>query len=271
MAERSLFWTSNGTGDGIALAASQFSEWLRASFTNDKYATEGVVAGVGGQFAVTGTSSPLTIGTGVAYVNGYYYQSTSTGSAVIPTPTTGTTGHRIVIRASTTAQTVRLDLKSSNDGTSSPPAVQQDSQVWEVSVATISITTAGVITITDARDYCHISPALLYRRLGNSSTDFSTAGGSSYNPGAVRVQTGVNTLVFDSDDDSDTKTITFPQSYTGKPLIFVSTYNNAVSNANRVLTTVYRQGTSSFTVRGRRVDTSWSQSVPFTWMAVGPK
>jgi hypothetical protein len=125
VAERSLFWTSNGTGDGIALAASQFSEWLRASFTNDKYATEGVVAGVGGQFAVTGTSSPLTIGTGVAYVNGYYYQSTSTGSAVIPTPTTGTTGHRIVIRASTTAQTVRLDLKSSNDGTSSPPAVQQ--------------------------------------------------------------------------------------------------------------------------------------------------
>ena len=271
MAERSNFWASTGVGDGVALAANQFAEWLRAIYTSDKYATEGVLAGVGGQLAVTGTSSPISVGTGAAYVNGYYYQSTSTGGSSISTPSTGTTGYRVVIRVSTTAQTVRLDLKASPDGTSSAPALQQDSQIWEISLATLTINTSGVITITDTRDYCHPSHALLYRRSGNSSTDFATAGGSSYNPGAVRIQTGVNTLVFDSDDDSDTKTVNFPQSYSGKPLVFVNTYNNAISNANRVLTTVYGQGSSGFTVRGKRVDASWSQNVPFSWLAIGPK
>lgn len=271
MAERSNFWATTGVGDGVALTASQFAEWLRAPFTSDKYSTEGVYAGIGGQLAVTGTSSPVAVASGVAYVAGYYYQNSASVNVAIPIPATGTTGHRVVLRATVNSQTVRIALKSSNDGTSSAPAVQQDSQVWEISLATISVNTSGTITVTDARDYCHVTPALLYRRLGNSSTDFATAGGSAYNPGAVFIQSGVADLVFDSDDDSDTKTVNFPVSYSGKPLIYLTTYNNAISNANRVICTVYGQGKSSFTIRGKRVDSSWSQTVPCIWLAIGPK
>lgn len=203
-------------------------------------------------------------------MNGYYYQNTASVNVVVPTPATGTTGHRIVLRATVNSQTVRIALKSSNDGTSSIPGVQQDSQVWETSLATLTINTSGTITVNDARDYCHVSPALLYRRLGNSSTDFAIAGGSSYTVGAVRIQTGVIDVSFDSDNDSSTKTVTFPQEYSGKPFIYLTTYNNGIANANRVNVTVYGQGKTSFTIRGRR-EASWTQNVPVMWLAIGPK
>ena len=272
MAERSQFWNTTGVGDGIALSANQFGEWLRATFTNDKYVTEGVLGGHGNSLAVTGTATPVSVNTGVAYVNGIYYQNTTSATVAVSTPSTGTTGHRLVLRATTASQTVRMALKSSNDGTSSAPAVQQDSAVWEISLATLSVTTSGVITVTDARDYCHPSPAYAYRRLGNSSSDWSTAGGTLYRPGATRIQTGVSTLSFNDDDDSSTKTITFPVSFSGKPVIYLTTLNNAVSGANRVLPTVYSQGSNSFGVRGRHVnDGSYDTTVTFAWVAIGPK
>lgn len=240
--------------------------------TTDRYASEGVLAGLGGELAVSGTATPVSVATGAAYVAGFFYKSDATNTFAITTPSSGTTGHRVILRADISGNTVRAALLSSRDGTSSAPSLTQTAgQQWEISLATLTITTGGVITVTDARDYSHQLAALLYRRSGNSSTDWSSQGSTTYIPGGMKIQGGVATVVFDDDNDSDTKTITFPSVFSGKPLIFVTNISAAVTQARDSNINVYGQGTSSFQLRGRRVNGSWDGTVSVQWLAIGPE
>jgi len=78
----------------------------------------------------------------------------------------GTTGHRIVLRATWGAtQTLRVALKSNADGvplSTQVPTLQQDSGVlYEVALAKFDITTAGVIQgLVNEQSYCHFATYL---------------------------------------------------------------------------------------------------------------
>lgn len=168
MAESSIFWTTGSTGDGASpYTQAQILAWLLRTFLNDP-TTQGVLYDYADDLVPAGSVSPVTIGAGAAMVCGIPYESTAQVEVTIPTPTIGTTGHRIVLRADWTAQTVRVELKSSSDGVASIPALTQTADdMWEISLATLTITTGGAITLTDTRAY--IKPNIRVR--GNNLDD----------------------------------------------------------------------------------------------------
>jgi hypothetical protein len=153
MAEKSLFWFTNGftgaTGDGSApYTQDEFSLY------NQDLLGEGVVYGVGNNLAVSGTASPLTVETGRAQVRGFSYWNPSPLAPAVATPTTGTTGGRVVLRADYSAATVRAVVKLNTDGNAGIPALTQVANTtWEISLATFTVTTGGVITVTDDRTF----------------------------------------------------------------------------------------------------------------------
>ena len=158
----SMFWNTDGTGDGPAGGYSR-NHWgtlLRTLFGT------GVLRGIGDELAVSGAASPLSVGTGAAVVDGIFGANPSPEDVEVPTPSVGTTGHRIVLRATWGAtQTLRVALLSNADGvplSTQVPELQQDSGVlYEVALARFDITTAGVIQgLVNEQGFCHFATAL---------------------------------------------------------------------------------------------------------------
>ena len=154
MAETSIFWTTGATGDGAtAYTQAQCILWLRKTFCGS--ANEGVNKDVDNELAVTGTSSPVAVASGEAYVYGFPYFSTASEDIAIPTPAANTRIDRIVLRANWSAQTVRITRIAGTEGAGVPSLVQTDGTTWDIPLAQCSITTGGVITVTDEREFIH--------------------------------------------------------------------------------------------------------------------
>lgn len=154
MAEKSFPWTNNGTGDGTSggYTALEWGELWRAMLLAGEEDVAGVFRGHRNSLAVTGTASPLSVDTGAACVHGKLYINTSSLSLSVATPVVGTTGGHVVLELDWVAQTVRAKAYRNTDGVSTPPSLTQSlSTVWQIRLATFSITTGGVITVTDAR------------------------------------------------------------------------------------------------------------------------
>lgn len=272
--ESSLFWNTTGVGDGpTGYGESDLTEWMRQSIISSQQGSEGVLAGVGGQLAVSGTTSPLSVAAGSAYVQGIFYQNTSPVSLSLATPA-GTTGHRVVLRADYAANTVRVTLLSSPDGTSSAPALTQSAgSTWDISLATLTIDSNGDVVVTDARDYCHFGAALVNRRRGGSASNWATAGSASYTPGGMFTQMGAVSLHWDDDEDSDKKTITFPRAFSGTPLVFLTMLNGGSTKARRANATIEEISASSVKVRAILTDDDDDYDGDHTllWRAVGPR
>jgi hypothetical protein len=238
VAQNSIFWTTGTSGDGTsAYTQAQLFSWLKRSFLGDA-STEGVLKGYAGALAVSGTSSPISVAAGAAVVNGIPYESDSAVSVTVPTPLIGTTGHRVVLRADYAAKTVRIALLSSSDGVASPPAVTQaDGTTWEVSLATLTITTGGVITVTDTRSYAHFrtgvntamldDQAVTSTKLGAGAvTEFAIAGGSVT---ATKIGSGA---VTQAKLGSDTlQRIHIPLGF-GESITLATSYTEAVLTGN---------------------------------------
>ena len=173
--QKSIFWqTSPAVGDGAApYTEGELFSFFGRMFVNDPTA-QGVVFGYLNNLAVTGAATPVSINTGAAVVNGIPYVNDTAVTLAVPTPTLGATGHRIVLRADYTANTVRAVLISSGDGTGTPPALTQNASVWEVPLANLSITTGGVITVTDVRGYLHYNTRISGNMLDASIVDASS-------------------------------------------------------------------------------------------------
>ena len=169
--------------------------------------------------------------------------------------------------------TARLALVSSADGTNSYPALtQSDNSRWEIALSGVTVDTAGSITLEDQRDYCHMATALVHRRRGGSSSSWNSGGSTNYTVGGTRIQSGVATLTWDSNDQSDTKSVTFPVAYSQKPLIFLTLLNAASSQKRTLLPSVESVSASSVTLRGQRTDgtSSLSTTADVQWVAIGP-
>ena len=137
MTELSLFWTTNGTGDGGAGGYSGVNlfEVFRSLFTGGQAANKGgVVADYGGKLAVTGATSPVAVADGFALVYGIPYSNSAAVNVAIPTPAAATRIDRIVLRASYAAQTVRITRIAGVEGAGSAPAMTQSAAMIPPSV-----------------------------------------------------------------------------------------------------------------------------------------
>lgn len=165
-AQRSWPWdTVAGLGDGSAeLAEGGARDFLSAWFVVQNFAIEGVSKGVGGELAVSasgGNASPLIVQTGSGICYGLYINDTVVNNLTTANPAVGTTGRRVVLQtnwagtggAGLEART-RLAVITSADGAPAIPALTQTYGTrWEISLATFTITTGGVITLTDDRTF----------------------------------------------------------------------------------------------------------------------
>jgi hypothetical protein len=153
MAEVSLLWETNNTGDGVAVGYTddQMFQIFRSFCPSANIG--GVASDVLNKLAVTGTSSPVAVNTGQALVYGIPYYNTASVTVAIATPAALTRIDRIVLRASWAAQTVRITRIAGTEGGAAPAMTQVAGTTWDIPLATVSITTGGVITVTDAREW----------------------------------------------------------------------------------------------------------------------
>ena len=155
MAQWSLGWTTNGTGDGASggYTQAEFTEWIEA-LTTQNNVNNGVLKNYGSALAVSasgGSASPVTIENGAALVKGFFYRNDAAGTLAIPTPAAATRIDRIVLQADWAAQTVRAARVAGDEGGGTPALTQTDETTWEIPLATVSTTTGGVATVTDGR------------------------------------------------------------------------------------------------------------------------
>jgi hypothetical protein len=153
MAESSVFWTTNNTGDGTSSGYTQAQLFqVMRSFARTAN-LGGVCPDVLNELAVTGTSSPVAVNTGQALVYGIPYFNSASVNVTIATPASLTRVDYIVLRASYAAQTVRITRIAGTEGAGAPSLTQVAGTTWDIPLATASITTGGVITVTDAREW----------------------------------------------------------------------------------------------------------------------
>jgi hypothetical protein len=160
MAQLSFPWPGDsgagGTGDCGPYTADAFSNWYEKMFCSDS-TNESVISNIGNELAVTGAATPLSINTGSALVNGKFYNNSASTTLAIATPAGATRIDRVILRADYAAQTVRLVLLAGAEGGAAPALTQTDGTTWEVSLAQASITTGGVVTLTDERVFLHFN------------------------------------------------------------------------------------------------------------------
>jgi hypothetical protein len=157
MTEQSRFWNGNTVGDATQSpydADTEFAEVLAAlsgSYRNT--GVGGVVANALNELAVTGVATPVSVNTGIAIVHGTWYKNDASVAVAVPTPAGATRYDLIVLRKDWTAQTVRIARIAGVEGGSTPSLTAVVGGTWDVPLATVAITTGGVITVTDARQF----------------------------------------------------------------------------------------------------------------------
>jgi len=155
LAERSQFFSTTGVGDGPGggYSAANMIEMFRTSQIVDETGTC-ILKGKLNELAVTGTSSPVSVASGVAWVYGAWYQNDAATTVAVATPVTNPRIDRIILRYGSAAQTVRVVRLAGTEAVSpTAPALTQNSTTYEISLAQVRITTGGVITVTDERGF----------------------------------------------------------------------------------------------------------------------
>lgn len=152
MTEISRVWGGTTPGDAGPYTLDHWGD-IWDSLFNRNVANGGVLHGLNGELAVSGTISPVNVVAGFAMVNGTWYRNDASMTVAIPTPGAATRIDLIVLRKSWAAQTVRVTRVAGVEGGGAPALTQSDGVTWDIPLAQVSITTGGVITVTDTRAY----------------------------------------------------------------------------------------------------------------------
>lgn len=156
-----MFWDgpANGSGTGDASiaeydAATEFAGVMRSiSGSGARVNQGGVFFGELQNLAVTSVgTSPATVAAGRGIAYGTWYENTAPVNVAIPTPSTNTRIDLIVFRKSWSAQTVRITRIAGVEGLGAPAMTQTVGTIWDIPLASVSITTGGIMTITDLRE-----------------------------------------------------------------------------------------------------------------------
>ena len=158
MTENSRFWTGTSTGDASEAPYDAPTEFARVLIS---LAGAGAIpTNLGGVFrgelnvlAVSGATSPVAVASGRALAYGNWYENDASLNVAVSTPAVSTRIDRVVLRKSWAAQTVRITLIAGVEGGGAPALVQIAGTTWDTPLAQVSITTGGVITLTDEREF----------------------------------------------------------------------------------------------------------------------
>lgn len=155
MTELSMVWEDAGGGDGGPYSSDEMRIFFDALGSG-----EGANVGViGGALNSLEPSSPgldqIAAASGRAFVDGTLYNNSASVTKAESRPAVGTTGKQLVLRKLWSAQTVRLYVISSADGTASIPALTQtDLTEWQVPICSFTHATDGTIAaIIDLREF----------------------------------------------------------------------------------------------------------------------
>lgn len=187
MAESSRFWASLGIGDGDTggYPQDEIYDFFRKVFISDQQASQGVLKNVDNELAASGVATPISVATGAAIVYGFFYENTAVVDLAVASPATGTTGGRVNLKVDWVAQTVRLEAVKNTDGNAAPPALTQtDGVEWQLPLYTFTITTLGVIALTDVRTYAAMSLEVVDEMIRDSA-GLSVIGRSANSTGDV--------------------------------------------------------------------------------------
>ena len=155
MTEQSYGW-ADGIGDGGPYSADQLRDVWKMLAARDEV-SRGVVPGMLNHLLITSSgNNTILMDTGYAIVDGTIYKNDASLSQTTASPAVGTTGRMAVLQKTWgSTQTVRGAIISSADGTATIPTVTQtDGTLWEIPLASFTITTGGVIAaVTDLRQF----------------------------------------------------------------------------------------------------------------------
>ncbi|RPJ40045.1 MAG: hypothetical protein EHM35_00115 [Planctomycetaceae bacterium] len=178
MTQKSLHWDGASVGDAHALVENA-TDGIGYRLANADYESpfvdlalrmllngdenRGVLPGWLNELEVTGVATPVQVDTGGAVCYGMPYENTVAVAVAVPSPTTDVRQDRIVLRRDWAAQTVRITRVAGAEGGGVPALVQSPapggSGVYDVPLATLAVTTAGVIAVTDDREFCTFGTA----------------------------------------------------------------------------------------------------------------
>lgn len=171
MTEKSWIWPTTGSGDISPISVADTAAIFAALFlgTNPGRLDYGVIPGLLNELAPVVSGTNILVGTGWALVDGHPYRNDATKTVTPVVPTVGTTGRRLVLRASWSSgvQTVRITEISSADGTAAIPALTQTSgTTYDVPLCSYTVATgSGAIgAFTDTRSYAGSDPIVAARR-----------------------------------------------------------------------------------------------------------
>jgi hypothetical protein len=223
MAESSYFWTGASIGDHGAYTADQFSDFIRSLFTTNP-AVQGVLAGYANKLNVTNPAgNTIRVDTGLALVDGKVYENFVAINTDIVTPSAGNNRYDLVVLQKDWAlQTVRLAILTGvEDPTPAVPTVTQSyPTIWEIALAKVYITDAGVITLTDLREYTRFAMPLVHRRQGGGA-DWTISGVVNYTPSLTGMQAG-SAVISLIGDANGTVSVNFPAAFNQAPIVLAT-------------------------------------------------
>lgn len=158
MTQLSRPWNGTTTGDATEApydAPTEFADILMAMTGAARMVNKGGVfrSALNGLTVSNGGANLAAISTGEAQVYGTWYRNDAAATLSIPTPAGSTRIDRVVLRKDWSAQTVRLTRIAGIEGSGTPAMTQNAGVTWDVPLASVSITTGGVMTFTDQREY----------------------------------------------------------------------------------------------------------------------
>ena len=103
--------------------------------------------GVNDGLTVTGTVSPVVIGTGLASLHNMIYWNSEPINIDIPTPNSMPRIDRIVLRINWEKQIIRIAHILGDEGAGYPPVMEVDDKILDEALARCSIKLDGTITI----------------------------------------------------------------------------------------------------------------------------
>lgn len=157
MAETSKFWNGTTVGDAVLApyeADTVFADVMRALSRQVNAPNAGCVFNDyqnGQALAAHNAASPVSVDPGYAMVWGTWYHSDAAITFAVPTPGAATRIDRLVLRKDWPGQTIRIILLTGVEGGVEPALTQSPGAVWDMPLWKVSVTTGGVITLTDER------------------------------------------------------------------------------------------------------------------------
>ena len=183
MAETSLLWDGDSVGDAGPYDQDSFSK-IFSMVMSSSLSTEGVLVGKQSELVVSNPSGlTIRVASGNAIVDGTMYDNTANVDLSTSAPVSGYYYYTVMLKKSFVTQTIRITL-SSPSAVSYPALVQTAGVTWEISLAQVRVSAAGLVTVTDARIFCKFASLVTPANLNSEAFPYTTNGDQAYQSGS---------------------------------------------------------------------------------------